>query len=79
MDGAYSIQPQSRGGSPPAEQGWEQWETRLFALTDQIESEEGVSIEYAYHLAQMRLGMLCEVVETPPAPKEPDELYCLPY
>lgn len=78
MDSTHSIPPVSNGGSPPIASSWEQWEERLFVLTDQIEREEGVPIEYAYHLAQMRLGMICEAPEAPPL-DEADVLYLLPF
>lgn len=79
MDSTYSIPLVSMAGSPLREPSWEQWEARLFALTDQIEALEDVPIEYAYHLAQMRLGMICEAMEVPSIPEQPDEPNLLLY
>lgn len=61
MDSTHSVPCLSmHGGLPPQPPDVEKWEDRLFALTDEIERQEGVPIEYAYHLAQVRLEMVYE-------------------
>ena len=66
-------------GAPPHASDWNAWEERLFALTDEIEGREGVCIEYAYRLAQMRLGMLPREPVAIVPPEEPDVLNELPF
>ena len=82
MDSTHSVPCLSmHGNSPPNPSDWEALEERLFALTDEIERDEGVPVEYAYHLAQLRLGMICELpsADVVPPSESPDDLILLPF
>ena len=79
--GSPSI-PLASSEQSPNPSDWEALEERLFALTDEIERVEGVPIEHAYHLAQMRLGMVSaepQAEQGVPLSECPDDLMLLPF